>query len=268
MKTLKRFFVIVDLQTLAVTLLGVLGTFLCMRFGIRAEIPTSLVGIAVVFPIVFSISAAYTRREEALKYLASMKAQLMNIYYSHRDWVPPENSEDGAEADRAREIIHTLLQQVRDFFIEGPEESDRDPHDIYNSISQLSRSVEDIRDKGAPNLSRTGQSIRNVVRDFEKMRNILEYRTPNSLRAYSSLFLNSFPVLFAPYLAFLGHDFHPSLGYFVAVFYSIVLVSLDNIQDDLENPFDRVGTDDLNVDVADEMKDAMFPVETHSTDSK
>jgi predicted membrane chloride channel (bestrophin family) len=36
----------------------------------------------------------------------------------------------------------------------------------------------------------------------------------------------------------------------VALIYSLVLVSLDNIQDDLENPFDGVGADDLRLDVA------------------
>jgi hypothetical protein len=45
---------------------------------------------------------------------------------------------------------------------------------------------------------------------------------------------------------------HPIAGYVVAVLYTVVLVSLDNIQDDLENPFDGAGADDLRLDVADE----------------
>ena len=31
---------------------------------------------------------------------------------------------------------------------------------------------------------------------------------------------------------------------------SLILVSLDNIQEDLEDPFDQIGADDLNLDVA------------------
>jgi hypothetical protein len=32
------------------------------------------------------------------------------------------------------------------------------------------------------------------------------------------------------------------------ILYSFILVSLDNIQDHLENPFDEVGEDDIRID--------------------
>ena len=32
------------------------------------------------------------------------------------------------------------------------------------------------------------------------------------------------------------------------ILYSFILVSLDNIQDHLENPFDKVGEDDIDID--------------------
>lgn len=36
------------------------------------------------------------------------------------------------------------------------------------------------------------------------------------------------------------------------ILYCLVLVGLDNIQDQLENPYDGFGPDDLHLDVADE----------------
>ena len=39
----------------------------------------------------------------------------------------------------------------------------------------------------------------------------------------------------------------PVVGYFVAVIYSVVLVSLDNIQEALENPYDTLDEDDVDV---------------------
>jgi len=65
MKTIKNFFRVFDHQTVIVTLLAVGATFFCRRYGLQAEIPAGLIGLAVVFPIVFSINAAYRRREEA-----------------------------------------------------------------------------------------------------------------------------------------------------------------------------------------------------------
>jgi hypothetical protein len=34
--------------------------------------------------------------------------------------------------------------------------------------------------------------------------------------------------------------------------YSFILISLNNIQEQLENPFDKVGADDININVDDE----------------
>jgi predicted membrane chloride channel (bestrophin family) len=38
----------------------------------------------------------------------------------------------------------------------------------------------------------------------------------------------------------------PLLYYVIPVLYSFILVSLDNIQDHLENPFDDIGEDDIH----------------------
>jgi predicted membrane chloride channel (bestrophin family) len=37
------------------------------------------------------------------------------------------------------------------------------------------------------------------------------------------------------------------LSYIMPVFLTFILVSLDNIQDHLENPFDQVGEDDIKI---------------------
>ena len=86
------------------------------------------------------------------------------------------------------------------------------------------------------------------------MRNILLYRTPVALRAYSRVFLNAFPILYAPYFAEIAAESRPFVGYSVAVTYSLVLVSLDNIQEDLETPYDQRGEDDVDLDVVDEVR--------------
>ena len=80
--------------------------------------------------------------------------------------------------------------------------------------------------------------------------------TPVSLRAYSRVFLNIFPIAFGPYFAMLciKSEAFPLIGYLVAVLYSLVLVTLDNIQEDLEDPYDEVGTDDIRLQVIDDIR--------------
>ncbi|THB64589.1 MAG: hypothetical protein D6E12_14540 [Desulfovibrio sp.] len=248
----RNFFKIIDHQTVIIAALTVGGTYLCLRFGITADMPTGIIGIAIIFPIVFSINAAYRRREDALKSFASLKAHAASLYFAHRDWAPKDVS--GRDKLGLKELPTTLLHRVRDYLSAVEDNVDK-LKDVYEVFSRYSKENEIMRDLGVPanEISRVNQYVRAMIIDFERMRNIHLYRTPMSLRAYSCIFLNIFPILFAPYFAFLIQDTMPVVGYALAVLYSVILVSLDNIQQVLEDPFDAGGehVDDLNLDVAD-----------------
>ncbi len=244
------FWKVISLQTFVVIGIACVATAICIWQEVFIELPSALIGIAIVFPIVFSINAAYRRREEALNHFASLKGHAVSLFYAHRDWVPRE---DQAHRERMKALIEQLLHAIHIYFTD---EKGQEVHcqEVFDTCSEISRSIEEMRQAGVSNteISRCNQYLRAIMIDFEKMRNIRLYRTPTSLRAYSHVFLNSFPVLFAPYFAYISDDStYDITGYLVAVFYGLVLVSLDNIQEDLENPFDQVGVDDLKMDVAD-----------------
>ena len=258
MHTLRSFARILDRHTLAVSVLAVASTWLCLRTGVVADLPSVLIGVAVIFPIVFSINAAYKRREDALGYLASAKGHAVAIAWAHRDWTGEEGS--AALARQGRERIGAIFEAIRAYFVaEGGNDA---LSEVYRRLSGLSASHESLRAAGVPanEVSRVNQYLRAIIIDFERMRNILEYRTPMALRAYSRVFLNTFPVLFGPYFAPIALESAPAVGYAVAVVFSLVLVSLDNIQDALENPYDTVGEDDVDLDVAEEL-DALLAQE-------
>lgn len=250
MQTIKQFRKIVDYHTLIVTILALVVVFLCRQLDFLVELPTTLIGIAVVFPLVFSINSAYKRREDALRAFASLKAHGVALLLAHRDW--PEVA--GEHGGRASDLLHGLLTAVSHHFARNGHDPSQTKQQIYATFSDFSRSHELLRRTGVPanEVSRANQYLRQLIIDFEQMNNIASYRTPLALRAYSRLFLNLFPLLFGPYFAQIAYPDHPLAGYVVAVVYSLVLVSLDNIQDDLENPFDGLGADDLRLDVADE----------------
>lgn len=252
MKTLKDFFAVADWQTLVVSLLALGSTFACHYFELYADIPTALIGLAVVFPIVFSISAAYRRREEALRYFGGLKAHAVALYFAHRDWIPGDKDLGSAHVATIRTRIDKLLDSIHRYLRPGGRE-EQSFHKVYGNFSHLSESLEEIRQAGVSNseISRANQYVSKMMIDFERMRNIATYRTPLTLRAYSRVFLNLFPIAFGPYFAHLcvKSEAFPYVGYGVAVLYSLVLVTLDNLQEDLEDPFDGVGTDDVNLNV-------------------
>ena len=250
--TVRHFFEVIERRTWGVVSLAVISTFVCLHFGWQADVPAGLIGLAVVFPIVFSINAAYRRREEVLRYFGGVKACAVALYYAHRDWPPIADTAE--HTDRNQELMKKLLEAISDHFTDGVGRTQDSFERVYAIYSQISQSHETLREAGVSNgeISRLNQYLAKSMFDFEKMNNILMYRTPNSLRAYSTMFLNLFPILFAPYFANLAHESYPMVGYAVAVIYSLVLVTLDNVQDDLEDPFDRVGTDDVNLAVLDQ----------------
>ena len=72
-------------------------------------------------------------------------------------------------------------------------------------------------------------------------------------------FLYLFPLIFAPYFAHLSNLYGPWSGIYVSILSNAMLVSLFKIQADLEDPFDEVGVDDINMDMLSEVHQHMFP---------
>ena len=244
MTTISNFFRIINHRTLIVIAMAVGATWFCRKQGLATELPTTLIGIAVVFPIVFSINSAYRRREEALKYLASIKGHVIALAFAARDWTP-------ADKGRVNETLQKLGPGLFRALTKALANSTQENFNaVYNVFSKWSSHHEALREAGVSGseISRANQYLRAVMIEFERMRNITRYRTPITLRAYSKVFLHSVPVLFAPHFAHLANE-SVYAGYFVAAVYSLVFVSLDIIQDRLEHPFDQDGVDDVRLDV-------------------
>ncbi len=72
-KVLKHFFSVINLKSLVVIIAACISTYICTKYNFHFDVPTELIGIAIVFPIVFSINAAYNRRENALEHYSIFK---------------------------------------------------------------------------------------------------------------------------------------------------------------------------------------------------
>lgn len=249
MKIIRSLYLIINFKTLIITLLAVASTWLCDHFHIVADFPLTLVAIAIVFPVVFSIDSAYKRRERALGLLGDFKAHVTSLYYASKDWV-------GKDEDFQREIKSQLLEiysSIRNFFI-STKTSEHDAEKmIYQNIAKLSAISQKFRDHGLQvgEVSRVSQYISKILVAMENLKVILHYRTPVTLRAYSKVFIYSFPIIYGPYFVSVSEHYSEGLQYVMPVIFSFILVSLDNIQGHLENPFDQIGEDDIKFDVED-----------------
>jgi hypothetical protein len=247
---LRSFSIIINYKTFIVTFLAVVSTYYCYNFGLIAKFPDMLVGVAIVFPVVFSIGSAYTRRETALQRLADFRGHAVAIFYATRDWSSKEND----LSSRARAIIIEMMVLMKEAFksrdrLHWPDQERK----IYTLFSTLSGITMQMRDQGVQSgeISRVSQYVSKMIIAFDNLKIIHLYRTPVTLRAYSKVFIYTFPIIYGPYFASTFHDFSADLEYVMPILYSFILVSLDNIQDHLENPFDGVGEDDIIIDTDD-----------------
>jgi hypothetical protein len=246
-RVLKSFLLIINYKTLIITVLSVISTAFCYHFELTAKFPDMLVGVAIVFPVVFSIGSAYSRRETALQRFSDFKGHAIAIYYATRDWTTEKNHD---LPQRVRELVRELLVLIRTMFqLSKRKDLEENEKDIYAHFSKLSLCIMELQQLGVQSeISRVNQYLSKMIIAFDNLKIIQTYRTPITLRAYSKVFIYVFPIIYGPYFASSFNDYSANLGYVMPILYSFILVSLDNIQDHLENPFDEVGEDDIRIE--------------------
>jgi hypothetical protein len=255
-KILRSFSLIINYKTFIITALSVLSSYFCFHFGLTAKFPDMLVGVAIVFPVVFSIGSAYTRRETALQRYADFKGHAIAVYFATRDWTTSKESD---LPKHVSQLVQDMLHQVKVMVKLTPDEWRAREKEMYTLFSKLSSMSMELRGLGVQSgeISRVSQYLSKIIVAFDNMKIIHNYRTPVTLRTYSKVFIYIFPIIYGPYFASTFHDYSAHLEYVMPVLYSFILVSLDNIQDHLENPFDEIGEDDIVID-ADGVKELLI----------
>jgi len=246
---IKRFFLIVTLQTLIISILAILSTYLCIKYKFEADFPLTLIATSIVFPIVFSIGGAYKRREADLKEYAAIKGYLRAIYFVSRDWIPNVRPNNVVKMEH---LIKQFFINFKTLFLNSKSDLETNEKAIYDNFSDFSLYIKhELREEGLSSgeCSRTNQYLQKMIISFESIKHIYQYRTPRSLRSFSNLFIKILPIIYGPYFAYKAESMSHGLEYVIPVLLTMILVSLDNIQEHLENPFDQVGEDDITFNV-------------------
>jgi len=263
-------------NTILVTCLSVVGTVVCYYKNWTFDLPSNLIAAGIVFPISFSIQFSLNRRERVLLDIASLKASAIALYSLSKEWPPigakPTNIPDlfstknladeyieltgtneGEYCERMKQLLSDLLYEMTLYLGHRDSPQNSQIYTIYAKFDQLLHFIEEIRtsDEWIKSvISRAYQYIRYMLNDFERIRTVSDYRTPSVYRGYSYIMLTALPILCAPSFAKIGYDFSDIyMSIYSALVISILLVTLNNIMDDLEDPFDGFGVDDLNISI-------------------
>ena len=76
---MSRYLVILNRRTFYAFLISIIVPIVSYRFSITYNIDLTLISIAIIFPIVFTIRGAFRRREKALEHLSLFRGSLKTV---------------------------------------------------------------------------------------------------------------------------------------------------------------------------------------------
>ena len=216
--------------------------YICYKQEIIYDIDLTLISIAIIFPLVFAIRGAFRRREKALEHLSKIRSSIMSIKFAFitNEKLTKQEVETG----------NTLLTNIMNELVSHLQGENETRSKLDNSIQDLI----DFTNSNPETISRNvkGKVVGYLQKVQEGVENCLAihiHRTPISLKAYCLVFIYIFPAIYTPSIINkIGSDNPVHLTYFVIILSEFILISLYNIQDDMEYPFDKQGLDDIKLD--------------------
>ena len=77
---------------------------------------------------------------------------------------------------------------------------------------------------------------------------IREYRSPRTIRSFTKVFIFLMPIVLSPYYVHMGiKSGNMWSPYYIAVLTSFIFGTLQGVQDVLDDPFDGISEDDINL---------------------
>ena len=238
---MQKYVSILDQKTLCVFFISVVFTYICMQQGYRSSVNITLFSLAVIFPLVFTIREAFKRRDNAIQLLSVFKASLTTAHFCfqcNRKLDADSKSHISRQLELLSSMMLATLYSDKSKFNNVRAKMD----EIFSFVSER----EDFFS------SSSAIKLLRILKDAkESMENIFglsTHGTPVSLRAYCLVFIYAFPLIFIPALIDQISSYSTWVIYIVSAIPGFILVTLYNIQERMEDPFDQSGLDDIKIE--------------------
>ncbi len=223
-------------------MISVTVPYLYYFLDLHYNLDLTLVSIAIIFPLVFTIRGAFRRREKAMEHLSRFRSGLLSISYI----LTLNDKLESAEKSKGVDLLETISNAFLDY-LNG---KNNDLKTVDQNVNSFITYIEGVREQVSNGVR---QKIFGHLKDVnigqENLVAIHTHRTPISLKAYCLVFIYIFPIIYTPTIINkIGDDSPQWLTYFIVVLSEFILISLYNIQDQMEHPFDADGLDDIKLD--------------------
>jgi hypothetical protein len=239
---MNKYLVVLNFRTLIAMVIAMITLWLSYVFNFSYNIDLTLVSIAIIFPLVFNIRGSFQRRERALEYLSQFRSALVTLNYYF-------NNSPKLLDDDKREITNILLEISHELprHLGARNESTKDIDEriqkIFNFITEKDEIIP------ARYKVKIIRFLFDLHESVENLHAIHVHRTIISLKAYCEYSIYLFPLIYVPTIIYhVGTDTSQWIAFFTVLFTEFILISLFNIQDQMEYPFDKIGMDDIKLE--------------------
>jgi len=248
MKKIKGLTAVIKFRVFIVTITTLIAFYLCYTYELKLFVDFNVISIAIVFPLVFTITGAYQKRQDALRLLSDYRANLVGIsdYFKTVYKMPEENIK------KFNSLLSSVSQSLYEMLTDKSQKT---------SVDEIRNIMKDIHGVIYDNMSRFNErekdsligTKREISRCIENLNALNIHGTPSSLRSYCLFFIYIFPFIYVP--ALFNHSFvevtltNQVIIMILSVLISFVLMALYNIQLYIENPFDQEGLDDIKTEI-------------------
>ena len=238
---MKKYLQIINIRTFQVLLICLTISFFVLQYKIKYNYDLTVISIAIIFPLVFTIRAAFRRREKALEHLSRFKASLLIVNYCFQRIKKLD--------DQKKEIIKNTLSQISDSLLVKLTKHSSDQTELRIHLQTAFQFIQDHKEEiSTSEAMKIFRFMKDVHTTVENLIAIDTHRTPISLRAYCQIFIYIFPVIYTPALLHrLEHNSPDWVVYTLSMITGFILISLFNVQDEMEHPFDQKGLDDIKL---------------------
>ena len=240
----KAIYSVFNLRLFIILIETIIVLKLYKMFSIKIDIDLTILSIAIVFPLVFSITSAYQRRQDSIRHYTGFRNKIIdltNLIYSV-DTIKEEeyNTLFKKLLELQNDINNILLNSINDKVASKKYRDQR--KNIFSLIIGLKHKFNE-REKDS--IIRVKNEL---FYDIEMLNGIRLHGTPLSLRIYCLIFIFISHFLFSSNDFFIIENFSSDIfSLIVSLTISFILMALYNVQDYIENPFDQKGLDDLKI---------------------
>ena len=242
---IKRIFSIFNFHTIIIVGEAVGVFYLFKHINLEMSVNFDIISIAIIFPLVFTITGAFNKRQDSLKYLSIFRTKvitLQNIFEAVEGVTKEDKTKLSKILIDLEKYSFSLLKGRKKYSIIGLRKFSKEIYKL--TLDNLSKFNEREKDSMI--------RVKNEV--FENMENLnalQSHGTPITLRTYCLVFIYLFPLIYTPSLiegiklSISDYQDIISLGFTILI--SFTLIALYNIQNYIENPFDQKGFDDVKL---------------------